>query len=166
MGPNTYHNHFPIQHFVRTCTRNSKMDVLHIEWLRYYQRCLFSVLELDARYEWLITSPNTHRSLFPIGHFCVYSVLKDITWKLQVICGGSAYRTTVILSQTFFVCFTVALEIWLGSYGPRQASVVLYLVQHCVRIYCKPVYKYIYIYTSLIDTQLHLTTKLTHHMTA
>ena len=51
-------------------------DILHIEWLLYYRKCLFSVLELDARYEWRVTPPNTHRSLFLISHFCVYSVLR------------------------------------------------------------------------------------------
>ena len=50
----------------------SYADVLHIEWLFYYHRCLFSVLELDVRYEWRVTPPSMHRSLFTISHFCVY----------------------------------------------------------------------------------------------
>ena len=89
-------------------------------------------------------SPKTHRSLFPMSHFCVYSVLRHITWKLQVICGRSAYRTTAILSETFFVWFRVALEIWLESYGLRHASAVLWYSIVC--IYCNP------IYTSLFGT--------------
>ena len=46
------------------------------------------------------------------------------TWKLQVVLECSPYLTTAILSETFFVCFRVALEIQLESYGPRHASVV------------------------------------------
>ena len=32
-------------------------------------RAGFFVLELDARYEWQVTPPNTHCTLFPISHF-------------------------------------------------------------------------------------------------
>ena len=133
-------------------------DVLHIRWLLYYQRCRFSVLELDARYKWWGTPPNTHRSLFLINYFHVYSALRHITWNLQVICGSLVYWTTTILSETFFEWFRVALEIKPESYNPRHTSVVLWYDIVC--IYCKSVY------TSLFGTQLHLTTKLTYVMTA
>ena len=65
--------------------------------------------------------------------FYVYSVLRRITWKLQVVHECSAYRTTAILSETFFVCFRLALGIRLKSYGPRHASVVFWY--HIVCIY-------------------------------
>ena len=93
--------------------------------------------------------------------FCIYSVLRHITWKLQVISECSAYRTTAILSKTFFVWFIIAIEIWLKSYGPRHESVILWydiVCMHCKRIY-----------TSLFGTQLRLTTlwlHITHQTTA
>ena len=104
----------------------SYADVLHIQWLLYYRRCLFSVLELDARYQWRGTLPNTHRSLFPISHCRVYSAIRHITWKLQVVCASFKYWTTAIVSEKFFVWFRVALEIKLDSYHPRYASVILW----------------------------------------
>ena len=123
----------------------SYVDVLHIKkWLFYYQRCLFSVLELDARYEsWVIPS-NMHCSLFLISHFCIYSVLRDITWKLQVICGCSAYWTTAR---------DPSRELWPETYICRS------LRQHCVHIlqytgilhilHCT---MYMYLYTLLFGT--------------
>ena len=62
------------------------------------------------------------------------------------MCGSLAYSVTAILSKTFFVRFTVALEIRQESHGPSYASVVLYVAG---------------VYTSLISMQLRLTTKLT-----
>ena len=118
---------------------------------------LEQMLELNVRYEWQVLPPNTHRSPFSTSHSCVYSVLRHITWKLQFICGRSAYRTTAILSESFFMWFRVALEIQLESYSSRHASVVLW--NNIVCIYCKPTY------TSLFGTQLGLT-KLTYLMTA
>ena len=41
------------------------MEVLHIERLFCYRRCLFSTLELDARYKWQVMAQNTHRNVFP-----------------------------------------------------------------------------------------------------
>ena len=118
------------------------MTVLHIEWLLYYSRCLFSVLEMDSRYKWWVTSPNTHCSLLLINHFYAYNVLTRITWKLQVVCKCSAYRTTGILSETFFVCFNIALQIRLESYGPRHVSVVLWYHIVCVYILLAHVKRY------------------------
>ena len=67
-------------------------------------------------------------------------VLRHITWKLQVVHVGecSAYRMTAILSEVFFVCFRVALEIRLERYDPRHASVVFWYHMHCACacIYC------------------------------
>ena len=131
----------------------SYSDVLHIQWLLYYQSCRFSVLELDARYEWRGTPSNTHRGLFPLSYFCVYGALRHIT-KLQVMCRSLAYWTTAISSETLFVWFRVALKIQLENYDPRYRSVIL------VCVYFKPAY------TSLIGTQLCLATKLTYLMTA
>ena len=70
--------------------------------------------------------PNTYCSLFLISHFRVYSVLRHITWNLQIICGSLAYSTSAILLETFFAGFRVALEINLVSYSLRHASVVLW----------------------------------------
>ena len=65
---------------------------------------------------------------------------------------------TALLLETFFAWFRVAIKIRVESYDPRHASVVLRYNIVCV--YCKPVY------TLLFGTQLRLTTKLAHHMTA
>ena len=55
--------------------------------------------------------------------------------------------------------FRVALEIQLESYSPRHASVILFYTT----LYAYTVKS---VYTSLIVTQLRLTTKLTNLMTA
>ena len=120
INPNTENNHFPIHHFVRTYTRNSKTTGHMLTFLLYYRRCLFSVWGVDARYWWWGMPPNVHHSLFSISHSCVHSALRRITWKLQVICGHAAYRTTPILSETFFVLFRFTLEIQLESYCTAQ----------------------------------------------
>ena len=65
-----------------------------------------------------------------------------ITWQVQVIYGLSAYRTTVLLSETFVVWFRVALEIGLESYGPRHSLVVLWYNIVCV--YCRQAHTYIH----------------------
>ena len=87
------------------------------------------------------------------------------TWKLQVIHGRSAYRITVLLSETFLhvVWFRVAREIQLESYGPRYAPVVF---SYIACVHCKLVH------TSLFGMQLRPTTKpmylwlhTTHQMT-
>ena len=80
----------------------SCVDVLHVEWLLYYWRCLFSVLELDVRYEWWFMPPNTYCQSFSNRLFvCIQLYLRHITWRLQVTCGHSAHRTTAILLDTF-----------------------------------------------------------------
>ena len=77
---------------------------------------------------WMASYASKHASQSPFDKpfLRIYSVLRHITWKPQVICARSAYRTTAVISQTLFVWFTVALEIRLGSYGSRHASVVLW----------------------------------------
>ena len=98
------------------------MDVPHIKWLLYYRRYLFSVLDLDVRYNWQVLAPKMHHSLFPISHLCI---LTCITWKLPVIYECCAYQMTALLMETFVVWFRVVWGIWLYSYGPRHASVIL-----------------------------------------
>ena len=64
------------------------MDNLLIEWKLYYQRCLFSGLELHARYDWQDMIGKlwlqTHIPVFPIHvhHLCI---LTCITWTIQVV---------------------------------------------------------------------------------
>ena len=116
--------------------------------------CIFSVLELDSRYKWRVMPPNTHRNLFPIGHFYAYSVLRCTTWKLQVVCKCSVYWTTAILSETFFVCIIITLEIRLESYGPRHASVVLRYHIVCVYILQARIYIAIW-YRTTLDNKTH-----------
>ena len=107
---------------------------------------------------WIASYASKHASQsISEKQLCIYkySVLRCITWRLQIICGCSAYPTTAILSDTFFVWFRVAIEIRLESYSTKHTSVVLW-------------YNIVCVYYSLFGTQLHvcLTTKLTYLMTA
>ena len=83
MERNVHHNHFLIWHFVCTYTRNLKttghMRTLYIskDCMLCYRRCLFSVLELDARYKWQVMPPNLHCSVFLISHLC------KCTWNFR-----------------------------------------------------------------------------------
>ena len=88
---------------------------------------LSSVLELDViyMYDWQMTPPNTHHSYFPTSHLCVHT---HITWRLQVICGRSAYGMIALLLDTFLMWFRVVRENQLESYGPRHASVVVWYI--------------------------------------
>ena len=111
--------------------------------------------------------PNVHCSLFLISLFCVYSVLRHITWKLQVMCGSLAYWTTAILSHTFFAWFRVALEMPLEIYGQRHASVVLWYdtCAHTASLY---IHRYLvrsYIW-QLNSPTLWLHTRTTHQVVA
>ena len=91
---------------------------VHIERQLYYRKCLFWGVRAACKIQ-LATFGSIHSSQFLlIQHLCV---LPRISWKLLVICGGSAYWTTALLSEIFLVWFRVAREIWLESYGPRHA---------------------------------------------
>ena len=48
-------------------------DVLHSEWLLENWKWLFSVLELNARYDWRVVAPHTQHSLFQLLIFCTYT---------------------------------------------------------------------------------------------
>ena len=137
--------------FVCTYTGNSKTTghirmFYIIEWLLYYRKCLFFMLELNIRYNWQIMAPNTHRRFFfskpfvslhaQLENYRLYMDGQHIEWLLYY--------------QTFLVWFTVARETQLESYCPWHALVVLWY--NIVRIYCKPVH------TSLFSAQLGLRT--------
>ena len=86
---------------------------------------------------------QTHITVFsnkPFVHIQLY--LRHITWKLQVICGHSAYWMTAILLDTFSVWFRFAWEIGLESYCPRNRLFVLWY--NIVCIYCKHVLCFLY----------------------
>ena len=109
--------------FVRTYIHNSKTTGC-IRTFYLSNNCStigddFSRLELYARYDWRVMTSNMHHSLFLICHLCV---LLHITWKLQVVCGHSAYQMTALLPNTFLVCFRVAWETRLAKYSPWHAS--------------------------------------------
>ena len=112
----------------------SYTDVIHIEWLLYSRRCLFSVLELDVRHDWWVMAPSTHCSFFLISHLCV---LTHITRKLQVMYGRSAYQMTVLLSETFLVWFRVAREIQLlKNYIYRELQPQTHIGHSLMQIVC------------------------------
>ena len=128
MAPNRHRSLFRIRHLcILSYMHNSKAcrsykDVLYIERLLCYRRCLFSVLELHVKYYFRVMAPNTHRSLFPIRHLACAYILTLITRKLQVVYGHSLHRTTALLSKIFVVWFRVAWEIRLESSVPRHES--------------------------------------------
>ena len=131
------------------------MGVVHIEQLFNYQRCQFSMLELNARYDWQVEAPNTHHSLFPISLLCVLTCL---TWKLQDMYGHSAHRMTAKLLDAFLVWFRVAWANWLESYSPGHTSVILQYNIACMY--------YKFVHTLLFGMQLSMATKFTYLMTA
>ena len=111
MHPITHQNHFAIRHFVRTYTRNLKTTGC-MRRSTYRMTILLSqmsifVLELDSRYKWRVTPPNTHHNRF-------------LMRKLQVVLECSAYQTTDMLSETFFAWFRVTLEICSGCIMYRK----------------------------------------------
>ena len=78
--------------------------------------------------------------------------LRHKAWKLQVIYGHSAYRTTPLLWDTFFVWFRFALEIQLESYSPRHAHC---LIWHCVCLLQVLIYIGIW-YATIPDNKSHV----------
>ena len=96
------------------------MNVLPIEQLLYYRRYLFSWLELYASYHRGVMNPNTHRIHFAIlGFVHTYTL---VTRKLQVGCGRSTYRMTVLLSQILIFCIKAGFETQMASYTSEHPS--------------------------------------------
>ena len=123
MALNMHHSLFLIRQFVSELNNyRLYVDVLHIEQLFYYRKCLFS---MDARQDCQVTrmTPNAYYSVFVINHLCI---LKCITSKVLVIYGHSAYRTTALLSEIDLLWFWAAWEIWLKSYATRHILVVVW----------------------------------------
>ena len=122
---NMHHNLFPIQNFVHTYTCNSKttlyrlyMDVLHIEWLVYYRRCLFFV---RAGCEWQMArygSKHTSQSLSNKPFVHTYTQNLKTSGHTVYMYGCSAYQMTAILLETFFVWFKITWKIQLESSTP------------------------------------------------
>ena len=83
------------------------MNVLHIEQLLYYCRCLFSVLELDARYKWQVMTPNTHHSLCKIIHLCTYKHNLKTTGHTKG--KNSLSLQWFFCSRVVFLCFYFCL---------------------------------------------------------
>ena len=75
-----------------------------------------------------------------ISHFCVNSVLRHITWKLQVICGSLAYRATAIVSEAFFC----GLELYwrLNWRTTAWDTIGLSPIRHCLRILRLYIHRY------------------------
>ena len=57
----------------------SYVDILHIKQLLYYQRCLFSGLDLHAKHDWWVMVPNTYHRLFPCNKPFVHTSTHN--WK-------------------------------------------------------------------------------------
>ena len=109
---------------VLTCaTRKLKSykDILPIELLLYYRRCI--LWARARRYACWVMDPNTHCVLFRYNILCV---LMFITWKLQVVYGCTTYRTTAPLSVVSIFCVRAGCEVRLASYGSKYAWQCLY----------------------------------------
>ena len=86
--------------------------------------------------------------------FYAYRVPIRISWKVQVVRECSAHGTTAIISEIIFVWFRVTLQIWLESYSPRHASVVLWY--HIAYVYILPARIYIVIwFATTPDNKTH-----------
>ena len=66
--------------------------------------------------------------------FYAHSVLRRMTWKLQISREFVAYRATAILSETFFVRFKVALGIRLQGELRPETRIGRFLIPHCLRV--------------------------------
>ena len=126
-----------------------------IQRLLCYRRCIFSMLELDARCEWRFTPSNMHWNLFSTSHLCV---LAHIISKVHVLYVRFAYRTTALLYRDILCEGQSYMKDSTGEIPP-QARIGHSFIQNIVCIYRK------LIYTLLFGMQQHLTTKLTHLMT-
>ena len=141
MDPNTYSNHFPIRYFVHIFTLvTGKLQVVCGRSTYRLTALLFemSIMWVRAGYEiWMASNASKHTlQSFSYNRSWVYSLFRHITWKVQVIFGHSAYRTTAMLLGTFLMWFRVALEIRLESYGLRHASLVLWYNIVCIPQAC------------------------------
>ena len=112
------------------------LAVVHTERLLYNRTYLFTVFQLDARYNCRVYgSKHASQSLSNKPFVHTYTDYLKTTCHIY---GCSAYQTTVILFETFLVRLRAAWEIYLKMYGPRHASVVL--LYNIVCLYCKPVH--------------------------
>ena len=104
------------------------MEVLHVQWLHYYWRCLFSVLNQDMRYHWRVLTPWTRCSLFRISHL---SVLTHITWKLAGCIWTSANQMTAISWENIAcVVYRSMSSTWRAKATDTHQS---FAIHHCVR---------------------------------
>ena len=108
MASDTHHGLFLMCHFVRTYLRaelenyRSCKDVLPIEQLLYYQRYLFSRIELYVRYSHWVMAPNTHRNFFPIRHFVhTYTHSSKTTGYIWMFYKSNDYST---IGDVYFLC--------------------------------------------------------------
>ena len=124
MVPNTHHELFSIHHFVRTYLHNMKtkgrIKTLPNNWLLYYEKYLFSALELFVRYDRWVMESNTHRNLFQYNIYTVY-ILTLVTWKIQVLYKRCTYWMTALLSGVPIFCVRAGCEIGLVSYGSKHS---------------------------------------------
>ena len=129
------------------------VDILHIERLLYSQTCLFSVLELDARYDLRVMAPNTHlTSVCPISR-CAYlnaymhiSTHKRlyIAWELQVIWTLSVSNDCSTIGDTPWVVKS-SMRDPTGRLRPRTC-IGHSLIQTCLLIYTPSPYVYTHRY--------------------
>ena len=141
MGPNTQCNPFSIRHSVLTYTRNLKTtDCMQTFYISNNCSTIGDIYVcVRARCEIRMVSYTSKHAMQSLSDkpFLRIQCTKTHNSKLQILCGCSSYRTTAILSETFFVWFRVALEIQLESYGLRHSSVIIWYVV-CVTAYYSP----------------------------
>ena len=138
MAPNMFHGHLPILHFVRTFMPNLNTTCICMRWMQlvYYQRCLFSCLELHTSNNWWTTVPkHASRSLYNMLLVCISS----ITPNPGDICNSITLITTPL--------FTENTSLLLKQQSSYNLQAIWSLTYIPVSLFCVQVY--IWVYTTM-----------------
>ena len=100
MTPNKLRDGFPICHFAHNYNHNSKTEA-RIKTFTYQTIVLLSEISIHlvravCHIQSISMDPKTHRNHLPMRH-SVFTYTQNS--KLQVVCGRSTNRTTVLLSE-------------------------------------------------------------------
>ena len=105
MAPNMLHSHFLIllhvtQHY---SGYRAHMNIVHTKQLVYYQRCLFSGLEMHTSNNWWATVPNMHHGLCTTCHLIVrISCITQNSWDA---CNSITLLKTPLLPRMLYFCW-------------------------------------------------------------
>ena len=121
-------------------------------------------VRLNVRYDWRVMGPNTHHGLFPISSLCaLITHTSETMWHIWTFCISNGHSTIEYIPC---VCVRVAWEIWLESYGPRHASVILQYTTLCVYTASPYIHCYLVCNYAWQQNQCTLWLHTTHQTTA